>query len=369
MNPPFSASPGVERIRHHVDLHHIRSAFSMLPPGGRLVAISSAHCVPGDAAWVDAFASLDPPAQVAFTAPIDGRAYARRGTTFDTRLTVLDRGGEKHAQVYAGHPVRDAGHLLQAVTGTVPARRPIEPVPGADLFGQAPAPQPRAGQAHEDNRADTASTDVRLGPGRRARIRGGAGRRRFRSGPRNPPAPTRDGGHRASTCRARSSTRRRWCSRAPWRRCRTPCRPTARCCPRCVVTQGLLSDAQLESVVLAGQAHERHLAAEYRIGAGWETVRRVDAEAAMTATMPTRQLPKTTARPSTPTSRCPIRCASGAAGCWATAPAAAREGRSPPSSSTSGSGAASERSGSPSPTSCWRTRAATGAPSAGVRKT
>ena len=142
MNPPFSASPGVERIRHHVDLHHIRSAFSMLPPGGRLVAISSAHCVPGDTAWADAFASLDPPAHVAFTAPIDGRAYARRGTTFDTRLTVLDRGGEKHGQIYAGHPVRDAGHLLQAVTGTVPARRPIEPVPGADLFGQAPAPRP-----------------------------------------------------------------------------------------------------------------------------------------------------------------------------------------------------------------------------------
>ena len=148
MNPPFSASPGIERIRHHVDLHHIRSAFSMLPPGGRLVAISSAHCVPGDAAWTGAFASLDPPAQVAFTAPIDGRAYVRRGTSFDTRLTVLDRGGEKHAPVYAGHPVRDADHLLQAVTGTVPARRPIsgtsvEPVPGADLFGQAPAPRPR----------------------------------------------------------------------------------------------------------------------------------------------------------------------------------------------------------------------------------
>ena len=142
MNPPFSASPGIERIRHHVDLHHIRSAFTMLPPGGRLVAISSAHCVPGDAAWVDAFASLDPPAQLAFTAPIDGRAYARRGTSFDTRLTVLDRGGEKHARIYAGHPVRDAGHLLQAITGTVPARRSIGPVPGADLFGRAPTPKP-----------------------------------------------------------------------------------------------------------------------------------------------------------------------------------------------------------------------------------
>ena len=42
--------------------------------------------------------------------------------------------------------------------------------------------------------------------------------------------------------------------------------------------RGLLSDAQLESVILAGQAHQRHLAAEYRIGAGWETVQRVDAD-------------------------------------------------------------------------------------------
>ena len=40
------------------------------------------------------------------------------------------------------------------------------------------------------------------------------------------------------------------------------------------MTDGHLSDAQLESVVLAGEAHSRHLAADYRIGAGWETVQR-----------------------------------------------------------------------------------------------
>ena len=47
MNPPFSATPGVDRIRHDADLRHVRSAFSMLPPGGRLVTIVSAGCVPG----------------------------------------------------------------------------------------------------------------------------------------------------------------------------------------------------------------------------------------------------------------------------------------------------------------------------------
>ena len=44
--------------------------------------------------------------------------------------------------------------------------------------------------------------------------------------------------------------------------------------PERVVTDGMLSDAQLESVVLAGEAHSRHLAAEYRIGSQWETVHR-----------------------------------------------------------------------------------------------
>ena len=49
--------------------------------------------------------------------------------------------------------------------------------------------------------------------------------------------------------------------------------------PERVVTDGLLSDAQLESVVLAGEAHAGHLAAHYRIGSGWETVRRCDDDA------------------------------------------------------------------------------------------
>ena len=282
MNPPFSASPGVERIRHHVDLHHIRSAFSMLPPGGRLVAISSAHCVPGDAAWEDAFSSLDPPAHAVFTAPIDGRAYARRGTTFDTRLTVLDRGGEKPAQVYAGHPVRDAGHLLQALAGTVPARRPIEPVPGADLFGQAPAPRPTRAKrtktaTHRPEPtphdwgpvAELAYEAVPAGAGSAEAAQPSGPYARWRAsgihipGAVEHPTPLVQSGAMAAVPHPMPSYR-----------------PML---PERVVTEGQLSDAQLESVVLAGQAHERHLAAEYRIGAGWETlvpqtVQRVDAD-------------------------------------------------------------------------------------------
>ena len=218
----------------------------------------------------------------AFTAPIDGRAYARRGTTFDTRLTVLDRGGEKHGQIYAGHPVRDAGHLLQAVTGTVPARRPIEPVPGADLFGQAPAPRPTRAKrtrtaAHRPEPkphdwgpvAALAYEAVPAGAGPAVGAQPSGPYARWRAsgihvpGAVEHPTPLVQSGAMAAVPHPMPSYR-----------------PML---PERVVNEGQLSDAQLESVVLAGQAHERHLAAEYRIGAGWETlvpqtVQRVDAD-------------------------------------------------------------------------------------------
>ena len=75
MNPPFSATPGVVRIRHDADLRHLRSAFAMLPPGGRLAAITSAHCVPGGSEWNAAFGAFRGGTRVVFTMAIDGRAY------------------------------------------------------------------------------------------------------------------------------------------------------------------------------------------------------------------------------------------------------------------------------------------------------
>ena len=254
----------------------------MLPPGGRLVAISSSHCTPGDPAWADAFASLDPPARTVFTAPIDGRIYARRGTTFDTRLTVLDRGGEQQGQVYAGARVRDAAHLLHVVAATVPARMPTQPLPGADLFGHAPAPRPAPARRPRAAAPQAEATPHDWGPV--AELACEAVPAASDTGGDGHQAPTQTSGPYES-----------------WRPCAihvpgavphpTPLvqsgamaavphpMPSYRpMLPERVVTEGRLSDAQLESIVLAGQAHERHLAALYRIGSGWETVQRVDCE-------------------------------------------------------------------------------------------
>ena len=231
MNPPFSVSPGVDRIRHHADLHHMRSACSMLPPGGRLVAISSAHCVPNDPAWADALRLPRPagtrgihrahrrPCVCAARhhlrhpphRPRQGRREARPGLCRPPRMRRRPPLAGAHR-----HRAGAASHRTRAGRGPV---RPGSRVPTADA------------QAIPHRQTGTPGRRTRLG----ARSRSSRTRRcrtaAIPPGPHNPPVPTRDGGHQASACRARSSTRRRWCSPAPWRRCRTRCRSTARCCP------------------------------------------------------------------------------------------------------------------------------------------
>ena len=288
MNPPFSVSPGVARRRHDADLNHLRSACAMLPPGGRLAAVTSAHCVPGDRAWARAFERMDPPARIAFSVAIDGRAYARRGTSFHSRLTVLDRDpeGRAGAPVDARTFVADAASLLAAVTAKVPPRLPLDPrpvAPGAtlDLFDPAASPvrrpsAPKAGPKASPKAGPAAQKPRNFGP-----VAG----LRYEAGPfeddageataAGPFAPWRPRTVRIAGAMAHPTPLVQSGAMAAVPHPRPAYRPML---PERVVSEGLLSDAQLESVVLAGQAHEGHLAALYRIGEGWETVRRVDGE-------------------------------------------------------------------------------------------
>ena len=282
MNPPFSATPDVDRIRHDADLRHIRSAFTMLPPGGRLVSITSAHCIPDDTGWQDAFGSVDGGARVVFTMAIDGRAYARRGTGFDTRLTVIDRSSEPGLDIDREAHAANAAELLDAVIAKVPPRLPITPEtarpipagPARDLFGKAVIP-PGTKASTGVNSAATPATTHEWGPVAELVVETGAPdtvtQESATQANAGPYEPWRPGVARVPGAIAHPTPLVQSAAMAAVPHPVPSYRPML---PERVVADGLLSDAQLESIVLAGEAHDRHLAADYRIGAGWETVQR-----------------------------------------------------------------------------------------------
>ncbi len=119
MNPPFSASPNIERSMRDATVRHIRSALRRLADGGRLVVLTGANHDPSS----DGF---DGKAVCRFTATVDGRIYARHGTSIDTRLTVIDRISETNSA-----PLTSAGHAssLAELLALIETRLPLRPVP------------------------------------------------------------------------------------------------------------------------------------------------------------------------------------------------------------------------------------------------
>ncbi|MEC7761745.1 MAG: strawberry notch family protein [Pseudomonadota bacterium] len=269
MNPPFASSVDRSRDRH-VAAKHLIGAAKRLAPGGRLVAIMPTGFSPArDAAhWARASAIAKP--RLALTIP--GQVYRKLGTTVETQLMVFDKVQEEAAFVRAvAADLEAAQHIVDDIAatrsdaplqsraqvraiprqGTTPVVRSRRGVASSTSKPKARAAVPLAFTALDTPRENTPVSDIyaRYRP-QRIEI----------AGAQEHPTPLVESIAMASVAPPVPSSDAAADLQLPGR----------------LIEEGHLSEAQLETIVMANDAHERDLPGRFTIDEDQTRMTRAD---------------------------------------------------------------------------------------------
>ena len=277
MNPPFSAANHVEGRFRQATSQHVLSALARLASDGRLVVITGESFRPSTKSFQSTFQRIASSADVVFSAAIDGKVFARHGTTIDTRLTVIDKraaGAEATAPVdieAAYHPIcATTADLLSAVLTHCPERCSPRPCPTSSALSVPSRPTRNLhalrNAARKETRAlaeerakhpfdDIETAPIDYLPKAWSEPEGALQDTVYEA--YDLQAIRIDGAAEHPTALVQSAAM----ASVP------PPVPTYRpLLPRTLVQDSLLSAPQLESVIYAGNAHETHLKGWFKRG-------------------------------------------------------------------------------------------------------
>ena len=217
---------------------HVASALARLAEGGRLVAITGRNARPRPARLARGVRAPAGARARRVHGGSRGQAYARHGTTMDTRLTVIDRVPAEDPQPVPGCPASPRTPPSCSTWSTASCRRAHRwPPPGPPLPGRRrqPRQQPARRQSADHAPALAPSTRASLARTRRRAVE--LAYETCDGAPGDAGASSARASTKATRCRpcaspAHTRIRPGSCSRPPWPRSRRRSRPTARTCRR-----------------------------------------------------------------------------------------------------------------------------------------